>query len=156
MSFVPVNFEKENLREELEKAGFRRDEPAFFSWLGVVFYLTHDAFASTIKFVGSLPPGSGIALDYAVEPSSLRFLERIVFAGMRRRVAAAGEPFRLFFAPRKMMAELKEAGFGEVEDLGREEINAKYFARRADGLHVPSSVYRLVSAWVSGAGEDFS
>lgn len=154
MSFVPVNFEKQSLRQELEKSGFRCDEPAFFSWLGVVFYLTHDAFASTIKFVGSLPAGSGITLDYAVEPSSLRFMERMVFAAIRRRVAAAGEPFRLFFSPKKIAAELQAAGFKDVEDLGRDAINAKYFARRADKLDVPSSVYHLLSAWVGGPGEE--
>ena len=78
----------------------------------MVFYLTHDAFASTIKFVGSLPAGSGITLDYAVvEPSSLRFMERMVFAAIRRRVAAAGEPFWLFFSPKKIAAELQAADF---------------------------------------------
>jgi len=148
LSFVPVNFEQQSLGQELHKSGFRSDEPAFFSWLGVVFYLTHGAFASTIDFIRSLPEGTGIVLDYAVEPSSLKFIERLVFEAVKRRVAAAGEPFRLFFAPRKIRAELKEAGFKDVEDLGRKEINTKYFARRADGLQVPSNLYHLLSAWV--------
>jgi methyltransferase (TIGR00027 family) len=154
LSFVPVNFEQQSLRRELQKFGFRSDEPAFFSWLGLVFYLTHDAFASTIGFIGSLPAGTGIALDYAVEPSSLGFLERLAFEGVKRRVAADGEPFRLFFAPRKISAELAQAGFKDVEDFGREEINARYFTGRADGLHVPTKIYRLLSAWVAEPGED--
>ena len=75
------------------------------SELGVVFYLTHDASACTIKFVGYLPAGSGITLDYAVEPSSLRFMRQMVFAAIRRHVGAAGEPFRLFFSPKKIAAK---------------------------------------------------
>jgi methyltransferase (TIGR00027 family) len=151
LSFVPVNFEQLNLGEELRKFGFRCEEPAFFSWLGVVMYLTHEAFASTIDFVGSLPAGSGIALDYAVEPSSLGLLERIVFEGVKRRVAAAGEPFRLFFAPQKIVAEFTQAGYQDLEDLGRDQINRRYFAGRADRLHVPANLYHLLSAWVAGA-----
>src|SRR5262249_47346665 len=76
LSFVPVNFERQQLSEELHNFGFLSEEPAFFSWLGVVMYLTHEAFASTLRFIGSLPTGSGITLDYAVHPSSLGFFER--------------------------------------------------------------------------------
>src|SRR5258707_5179708 len=151
LSFVPVNFEQQSLGEELRKSGFQCEEPAFFSWLGVVMYLTHQAFASTIEFIGSLPAGSGIALDYAVEPSSLGLLERLVFEGVKRRVAAAGEPFRLFFAPQKIVAEFTQAGYKDVEDLGRDQINGRYFAGRADGLHVPANLYHLLSAWVAGS-----
>jgi methyltransferase (TIGR00027 family) len=154
LSFVPVNFERQSLAQELHKSGFRADEPAFFSWLGVVFYLTHGAFTSTIDFVRSLPEGTGIVLDYAIEPSSLKFIERLVFEAVKRRVAAAGEPFRLFFEPRKIRAELNDAGFKDIEDLGREDINAKYFARRADGLRVPSNLYHLLSAWIAKSGEE--
>jgi methyltransferase (TIGR00027 family) len=151
LSFVPVNFEQQSLGEELRKSGFQHEEPAFFSWLGVVMYLTHEAFASTIEFIGSLPAGTGIALDYAVEPSSLGLLERLVFEGVKRRVAAAGEPFRLFFAPRKIVAEFTQAGYKDIEDLSRDAINARYFAGRADGLHVPANLYHLLSAWVAGS-----
>jgi methyltransferase (TIGR00027 family) len=151
LSFVPVNFERQELGEELRTAGFRSDEPAFFSWLGVVMYLTHEAFASTIRFVGSLPAGSGIALDYAVQPASLGFWERLVFEVVRRRVAAAGEPFRLFFAPQDIAAEFARAGYKDVEDLGRDRINTRYFAGRADGLHVPANLYHLLGAWVPEA-----
>jgi len=154
LSFVPVNFEQQSLGQELHKSGFRSDEPAFFSWLGVVFYLTHDAFTSAIEFIRSLPAGTGLVLDYAVEPSSLKFMERLVFEAVKRSVAAAGEPFRLFFEPRKIRAQLKDAGFKDIEDLGREEINAKYFARRADGLQVPANLYHLLGAWIGESGED--
>ena len=34
VNFVPVDFERQGLRVELEKGGFKAGEPAFFSWLG--------------------------------------------------------------------------------------------------------------------------
>ena len=42
VTFVPVDFEHQKLEIELQRAGFRLDEPAFFSWLGVTPYLPND------------------------------------------------------------------------------------------------------------------
>ena len=41
--FVPVDFERDDLGEALAGAGFARNSPAFFTWLGVVPYLTEEA-----------------------------------------------------------------------------------------------------------------
>src|SRR4051812_11129706 len=43
LSFVAVDFEREKLSERLEAAGFKSAEHSFFSWLGVVPYLTEAA-----------------------------------------------------------------------------------------------------------------
>ncbi len=40
--FVPVDFEQDDLGEKLVDAGFQQNSPAFFTWLGVVPYLTRD------------------------------------------------------------------------------------------------------------------
>jgi len=53
MYFAPVDFEHDTLAHGLEAVGFRRDEPTFFSWLGVVPYLTRDAAFATCDL--SLP-----------------------------------------------------------------------------------------------------
>jgi methyltransferase (TIGR00027 family) len=148
MTFVPVNFEHQILGEELQAAGFRHDQPAFFSWLGVTIYLTHEAFTATMKFIRAMPATSGIAFDYAVARSSLGFLERLAVYALTLRVGAAGEPFRLFFDPSELAAEMTQMGFRRVEDLGREQINARYFAGRSDDLKVSNSIGRLMGAWV--------
>src|SRR5262245_4202397 len=70
LTFAPVDFEKETLADGLGRAGFKTDEPAFFSLLGVVIYLTRGAVMETLKFVAAMPAGSEIVFDYAV-PSSL-------------------------------------------------------------------------------------
>jgi len=55
---------------------------------------------------------------------------------MAERVAAAGEPWRAFFDPSILSSTLKTMGFGEVQDLAGDEINALYFQGRTDGLRV--------------------
>ncbi len=65
-----------------------------------------------------------------------------------RRVAAAGEPFRTFFDPPALKARLLGIGFHGIEDLGADEINARYFAGRSDRLQVVGRLGRLMSAEV--------
>jgi methyltransferase (TIGR00027 family) len=144
---VPVDFERQNLAEELRSAGFRADRAALVSWLGVLPYLTKEAATHTFRFIGGLPEGSGVVFDYAVPRASLGVLERLVVGLVSRRVARAGEPFRLFFEPDELDTFLKELGFKRVEQLGSKEINERYFAGRKDGLKVSGTAGRIVGAW---------
>lgn len=147
VSYVSVDFERQELAHELRAAGFRVDQKTFVSWLGVVPYLTKEAAAHTLGFIGTLPPGSGVAFDYAVSRSSLGFLERLALDALSRRVARAGEPFRLFFSPEELEEFLAGLGFHRIEQLAAAQINTKYFANRRDGLRVAGSAGRIVGAW---------
>ncbi len=153
LTFAPVDFESQTLADGLARAGFKPDRQAFFSWLGVVPYLTRSAAIETLRFVGSLPAGSGIVFDYAIPPGSLNLVQRLAFNALAARVAAAGEPFQTFFEPSGLIGELRRLGFGSFEDLGGEEINARYFAGRADGLRVGGGAGRLMKAEVGWIAE---
>ena len=144
-SYVPVDFETQTLAAQLAGAGFDARRPAFFSWLGVVPYLTREAFRATIRFVGAMPAGSGVVLDYSQPRHVLPPLEQLGFDSLASRVQLAGEPFRLFFTPEEIAGELR--GFSGIEDLGTQEMNARYFARRADSLRLIGSAGRMLAAW---------
>ncbi|MGB6973094.1 MAG: class I SAM-dependent methyltransferase [Terracidiphilus sp.] len=153
LRFAPVDFEEKALGEGLAEAGFDAGEPAFFGWLGVVPYLTREAFRATVAYIAGLPEGSGVSFDYAVDPATLSLSRRIALKMLAARVAKAGEPFRLYFRPEDLNEELRKAGFRRVEQWGREELNAAYFRGRADGLKLPEGgPGRLATAWVCGAG----
>src|ERR1700735_3908778 len=66
---VPVDFERDDLRETLVGAGFQQNSPAFFSWLGVVPYLTQDAIGSTLDYMASIP-NSEVVFDYMESPQA--------------------------------------------------------------------------------------
>jgi methyltransferase (TIGR00027 family) len=148
VSFVPVDFAKQALAEELSRSGFRSGEAAFFSWLGVVPYLTRDAAFGTLRWIASLPEASGVVFDYAVARSQLGFLERTALDALSHRVARAGEPFQLFFEPAELATALRGMGFHRLKDLGAAEINAQYLVNRKDGLNVRGNLGRLISAGV--------
>jgi len=148
LAFVPVNFERQSLATELEARGLRRDKSAFFSWLGVTPYLTHQACMATLSFIAGMPAGSGVVFDFAVDKSLLNIGQRMALAALSRRVAAAGEPFQLFFHPATLQEELKGLGFHRTEFLQGKEINARYFKDRQDGLQVRGGLGHLMGAWV--------
>jgi methyltransferase (TIGR00027 family) len=146
ITFTPVDFERQSLAEQLGFAGFNCQAPAFFAWLGVVPYLTLDAFRATIGFISSQCPGSGLTLDYGQPRAVLPRLEQMAHDSLASRVEKAGEPFQLFFTPPEIAAEL--SFFHSVEDLGAAEINARYFSGRSDQLKMRGTAARFLSAWL--------
>ena len=131
LHFAPIDFERDTLAHGLEAAGFRREEPAFFSWLGVVPYLTRDAAFATLQFIAGMPPRSGVVFDYAIPRELLGEAEQRTFDLLAERVARAGEPFRLFFAPEQLAADLGALGFTSIEDMDSASIRARWFGDRA-------------------------
>ncbi len=146
LTFAPVDFESQTLADGLGAAGFRTDQPAYFSWLGVTMYLTREAFESTVSFLGALPAGSGVTFDYAMERSELSLFEKLALDHLGRKVAAVGEPFQLFFRPVELAATMRRFGFHEIEDVGSGDLNARYLAGRADGLKLRGGIGRLMRA----------
>jgi methyltransferase (TIGR00027 family) len=144
--YAPTDFEHQTLPEQLVRAGFDSDAPAFFAWLGVVPYLTLSAFRSTLSFIASRSSGSGVVLDYGLPRSALPFLEQLAHDSLASRVQLAGEPFQLFFTPDDIAREF--VGFQKLEDIGTPEINAHYLSTRSDNLRVRGSAGRLLRAWV--------
>jgi methyltransferase (TIGR00027 family) len=62
--YVPMDFTKDNLLDQLVKAGYSEQQKAFFIWEGVVFYLPESAVRDTLFVRGHAAPGSRIAFNY--------------------------------------------------------------------------------------------
>jgi methyltransferase (TIGR00027 family) len=144
--YVATNFETGRLADDLAAVGWDRSTPTFFAWLGVTMYLTSAATGSMLNFLGATPPGGGVALDYFVRGGPRSPVERLARGGIALWVARAGEPFRSSFAPGELAGRLRGLGFRAVLDLGRDEVNARYFAGRSDRLRVGSTAIRLMGA----------
>jgi methyltransferase (TIGR00027 family) len=134
--YVPVNFETEQLADRLVANGFRADEPAFFSWLGVTMYLSQEAIMETLRFVVHSPISSGIVFDYLTAPARWDLLRRWGMKVLMRRVAAAGEPWQTFFSTAQLHGELRRLGFATVRDFGRAEMNTRFFGHAGARLRV--------------------
>jgi methyltransferase (TIGR00027 family) len=145
VTFVPVDFERQRLDDELVRAGFDPDRPAVFAWLGVTMYLAEASVWNVLRYVLARPPGSAVVFDYAVSPNRLNPVERLVVARFADRVARAGEPWTAFFDPGPLAGGLREIGASQVVDLDGTAINGRFFRGRQDRLRV-GSVARIMLA----------
>ena len=142
--FAPADFESEDLRDVLDRAGFDWSKPTLFGWLGVVMYLTRDAVATTLRTLAGAGPGSGVVMTYVPtreyhDDESLAFLEI-----MEPLLAQMGEPFTEGFTPGEIAALVRQCGHVVDEEVGQEELMVRYFADRKDGLHT-YTVERILS-----------
>jgi len=128
LTFVPVNFEKESFLDRLVASGFKRTEPAFFAWLGVVFYLSRKTVRSTLATLATLPDAE-LVFDFALPIDAVPLGQRSAYQGMMTRAAAAGEPWRSLFTPSEVQTGLSGLGFTETESLGPAEIGRRYFVK---------------------------
>jgi methyltransferase (TIGR00027 family) len=134
VTYAPVDFEHETLRDGLTRAGFDFAKPAMFAWLGVTPYLTREAVMNTLTFIASLATGSEVVFDYAEPTDKHNAEQRAHFEAMAARVAASGEPFKSFYEAETLTRDLKVLGFSLAEDWNADALNARYFAERDDGL----------------------
>lgn len=146
--FVPVDFESDSLAEKLREAGFRVDEPAYFSWLGVTVYLSNAAVLETLSFVAKLPKRSGITFDYRLPVSLLNPIEKMMEELGAAAFAALGEPWVSAFEPAELQQKLIDAGFTETAHFGPTELNTKFFQKRKDGLQTGGGGFRFLCAYV--------
>jgi methyltransferase (TIGR00027 family) len=149
-AFVAVDFERDSLRAKLKAAGFDDGLPTVTAWLGVVPYLTLEAFQATVRLMGTLPEGSRLVFDYSQPREVLPFVEQMMLDSLSARVARAGEPFQLFFTPEGLAAELERWGMRVVEDLDSAAMTARYFAGRTDGLVLRGKAGRMCVAASTG------
>ena len=134
LTFAPIDFEYQTLAEGLATAGFDSAQQTFFTWLGVVPYLTEEAVWSTLGFIASLPHGAHVVFDYSDPPASLSAEARIQHQRRAKHVAELGEAWLNYFEADELRAKLMALGFSEVEDLGPPQMAARYFPNRVSAL----------------------
>jgi len=127
LTYVPVDFERETLEDGLTLEGFDPGKRTFFTWLGVVPYLTEEAVFSTLAFIGALPGGAQVVFDYGNPPGQAM---GAAMESLERRVAAVGEHLRSRFETDELHARLRGLGFRSIEDLGPTGIRNRFFAGR--------------------------
>src|SRR5450432_3537610 len=102
LTFVPADFERDDLGNALRQAGFQADQAACVSWMGVTMYLTADAVLATLRTVASFAVGSCVCFDYRVPVTMLNPVERAINDVMEQQLAALGEPWLSTFDPMQL------------------------------------------------------
>jgi methyltransferase (TIGR00027 family) len=122
VTYLGVDFERESLADRL-----KREDPAFFLWLGVVPYLTRAGFDETLSVIDQT--GDEVVFDYAQSPERMSADRRAALEARAARVAKIGEPWLTYFEPGEIAADLGRQGLTEIEDLGPAQMAARFFHR---------------------------
>ncbi len=165
VTYVSVDFERQNLTAALRQSGLKTDEPTFVCFIGVIRYLSGEMLKSVLtSIVLSMRVGTEIIFDIGPLPSLWQVLRGRAIAGrteflfnsslslsqrlcqMAYRVMADrtfnGNGFRpTYFNLDRLTRDLKRIGFAEVQLLSPKEMNARYCNNRTDGLRIESQMH---------------
>src|SRR6202142_1126151 len=125
LTFVPVDFEGDDLGEKLAAAGFEQNAPAFFTWLGVVPYLTEEAIGRTLDFMSSIQ-NSEVVFDYMEPPEAFSEELRQLETDRTEHLKKIDERSVSRFEPAGIAAILRSHGFCAIEDISFQEIASRF------------------------------
>src|SRR5580704_9605734 len=123
--FVPVDFERDDVAVKLAAAGFQQDSPAFFTWLGVVPYLTEDAIGRTLDYISSIQ-NSEVVFDYMEPPEASSEEVRQLDTERTEQLKKMGEHSGSRFEPAGIATILRSHGFSAIEDINFREIASRF------------------------------
>ena len=133
LTFAPVDFETQDLSQQLRAAGFDSGEPAFFSLLGVVIYLTEAAAMQSLGIVSRCAPGTEIVFEFSLPASRLSDTARASREQSMARVAAIGEPWITFSTRSRLPDSCGRWDLPAWICSRRRKRTGTYFSGRIDG-----------------------
>jgi len=141
---VPVDFERDDVGEKLVAAGFQQNSPAFFTWLGVVPYLTQDAIDRTLDYMSSIQ-NSEVVFDYVEPPEAFSEELRQLEKARAEQLEKIGERSDSRFEPAGIASILRSHGFCAIEDINFQEIVSR-FGHAVQGLAPGHAAVHVVHA----------
>ncbi|MDD9981110.1 MAG: class I SAM-dependent methyltransferase [Gammaproteobacteria bacterium] len=134
LQFVPIDFEKDDLRTELVAAGLDTARVTFFNWMGVSYYLTESAILDNLARLAAIGgPGAEVVLDYLIAAECVPPEDRALFSAMMAFVGKRGEPMISRFAPAEAGTVLNPSGLWDVvRNESPAEHRRRYLGERAD------------------------
>jgi methyltransferase (TIGR00027 family) len=142
LNFVPVDFSKESLAEALRRSSYNPQKVAFFSWLGVTYYLAKHVVLDTLRTITDIAPvGSMVVFDYVDSEAFVPEKAAKRMQLMQAMVQRVGEPMKASFDPSTLGNDLENIGLRLKENLSPSAIEARYFQNRTDGYHAFEHVH---------------
>jgi methyltransferase (TIGR00027 family) len=148
VTFVEIDFTRDDLGTALAAAGHERSARTLFIWSGVSPYLPEAAVADVLSWVGAHPnPHASIVFDACWAGAIDGSREYRGAAGWRRTVAGMGEPVLWGIPEGRVHETMASFGLRAERTLTVEEGRAAYLERSDGTLHdQPMDCFVLVQA----------
>lgn len=154
VTFVPINFDCQNLAEVMPAAGFRSGLKTFFIWEAVTQYLTAEAVDRIFRYVaGAAAAGSEIVFTYIKQgiidgTDRSRTDQILMFSADQARLS----PWIFGLVPAGLARYLSQRGLKFIEDVGEPEFQTRYLRPRQREMSIFEGE-RVVLARIRGTAE---
>lgn len=133
VSYVAVDFNRDDLGERLSARGLDADAPTLYVWSGVAPYLPEESVREVLRFVAAQrSPETSIVFDYlwreVLDGDTEPYGARELLDGVQRM----GEPLRSGIPRGRTREYLADCGLRLESDLGPDDAVARYLIR-SDG-----------------------
>jgi len=136
LTYVPVDFEVDDLGQKLVARGYSRSKRTLFVMEGLVMYLLPKAVDETLSFiVHNSPCGSAIIFDYGYIPANGASYSKAA-QNLHDYVADQGEPIKFGIPKGTTKAFLMQRGFTGVRNVTREDYRRLYFHGKNEGRKI--------------------
>ncbi len=140
--YVPIDFESEDLGQNLLEKGYNKSKRTLFVLEGLVMYIPPEAVDETLSFiVNNSAKGSEVLFDYFLQSVVDGTCELEAGKNMRDFAAQQGEPFQFGIEEGAVEAFLTERGFSQVQNVTSEDYKKAYF----HGVNESRSVCSLLA-----------
>ena len=127
LTYVPIDFNKESLKDLLPAAGYNTALQTVFLWEGVTYYLTEEAIRDTLSFINIFSgPATTVAFDYFLKGAISGDSEHYGAKEINREVRKSGEPFRFGLDEEQISSFISENGFEIISHYSPEEFEKAY------------------------------
>jgi len=148
VTYVSVDFNTQDVEDELQKAGYESSSRTLFIWESVSAYLTKEANDAVFNLVSRSASGSKIAFSYATESMLTgENLNNKVLEKIHRIMVKKHQMVVHGFDPNTIEEHLSKFGLALLDHVGPEEFKKRYEIQKRMGLDV-IEVERLALAAV--------
>lgn len=135
VTYVGVDFLRQDTRQRLLAEGLDPALPTLFTWEGVTMYLDREAVSDMLRFVGSMPPGSTIVFDYFfadVISHPHWFKEARVHLDYVKKIR---EPYTFGVNLQDMDDVVGSCGLALIENLGPGDLDRRFLPGHPRGVN---------------------
>ena len=136
LELVPADFERQSLDEVLAASRFDPKARTLFSWIASIPYVEESAVHETFQSLARLSAEKSEIIFNFGSWEAAGEGSRTVNADLERATQRRGEPLKSAFDPEALLKAVGAQGFARVALLDSKAQTERYFADRADGLHV--------------------
>jgi methyltransferase (TIGR00027 family) len=153
LHFVAVDFSAEDLPCALSRSCYDFEIPAFFSWLGVTYYLEREHLFHVLRRLGeTAAPQSLIAFDYMSAEAFDPGKATAQVQKLKDKVRGLGEPMKTGLDPKVLGRDLMAVGWELRQNLSAEDIEEIYFQRCTKGFRAGKHLHLALAALPSRPG----